>query len=124
MSQPFLLMTLGPMIALLPFLERARGWLADALATVGRVPLFYYLLHIPLIHLTALGAWYLRDGRVHAEWFASAPFVDVPPEQQWSLWLLYLVFVIDLAVLYAACRWYAGVKARRPTHIWYRINTK
>ena len=112
-SQPFLLMTLGPMIALLPLLERARGWLADALATVGRVPLFYYLLHIPLIHLTALGAWYLRDGSVHMDWFATAPFVDVPAEQQWSLWLLYLVFAIDVAVLYAACRWFTGVKARR-----------
>ena len=112
-SQPFLLMTLGPMIALLPRAERARGWLADAFATFGRVPLFYYLLHIPLIHVTALAAWFLRDGSVHAERFATAPFVGMPPEQQWGLWLLYLVVVIDVALLYVACRWFAGVKARR-----------
>src|SRR5207249_2410315 len=68
-SQPFLLMTLGPMIALLPFVERGRGWLADALATFGRVPLFYYLLHIPLIHVTSLAVWYLREGAVHTNWF-------------------------------------------------------
>jgi uncharacterized membrane protein len=112
-SQPFLLMTLGPMIALLPLAERARGWLADVFATFGRVPLFYYLLHIPLIHVTALAAWYLRDGSMHMDRFATAPFVEMPPEQQWGLGLLYLVFVIDVAVLYVACRWFAGIKARR-----------
>jgi uncharacterized membrane protein len=112
-SQPFLLMTLGPMIALLPLAERARGWIAGMFATFGRVPMFYYLLHIPLIHVTSLAAWYLRDGSVHAERFDTAPFVNMPPEQQWGLWLLYLVFAIDVAVLYVACRWFAGVKARR-----------
>jgi uncharacterized membrane protein len=112
-SQPFLLMTLGPMIALLPLAERARGRIADAFATFGRVPMFYYLLHIPLIHVTALAVWFLRHGSVHAERFATAPFVSMPPDQQWGLPLLYLVFAIDVAVLYVACRWFAGVKARR-----------
>jgi hypothetical protein len=110
-SQPFLLMTLGPMIALLPLLERARGRLAEIFVTFGRVPLFYYLLHIPLIHVTALAVWYLRDGRTHAEWFATAPFVEVPPDQQWGLPLLYLVVAIDVAVLYVACRWFAYRRA-------------
>jgi uncharacterized membrane protein len=112
-SQPFLLMTLGPMIALLPFAERATGRIAGMFETFGRVPMFYYLLHIPLIHITSLAAWYLRDGSVHAERFATAPFVQMPPEQQWSLALLYLVFAIDVALLYFACRWFAAVKARR-----------
>ena len=113
-SQLFLLMTLGPMIALLPAAERARGWFAGALATVGRVPLFYYLLHIPVIHLSALLVNVLRTGSAHGEWYAQAPFASVPPEQQWTLSLLYLVFAVDVAILYVACRWYAGVKARRP----------
>ncbi len=113
-SQPFLLMTLGPTIALLPLAERARGRIADALTTFGRVPLFYYLVHIPLIHVTALLVWFLRDGSVHAERFATAPFVSMPEAERWGLPLLYLVFVIDVAVLYVACRWFAGVKARRP----------
>jgi len=105
-SQLFLLMTLGPTIALLPLLERARGRLADLFVTFGRVPLFYYLLHIPLIHVTALAAWYLRDGTVHTEWFATAPFAQVPRAQQWGLPLLYLVVAIDVALLYVACRWF------------------
>jgi uncharacterized membrane protein len=111
-SQLFLLMTLGPPIALLPLAERAHGALARLFTTFGRVPMFYYLVHIPLIHLLALLVWKIRDGQVHVEWFASAPYVSVPPEQRWSLVLLYLVFLISVAVLYFPCRWFATVKQR------------
>lgn len=113
-SQWFLLMTLGPTIALLPAAERMRGWVGSVLATFGRVPMFYYLLHIPLIHATALLVWLLRDGRVDAARFAIAPYVSVPPDEQWGLPLLYLVFAIVVTLLYGACRWFASVKARRP----------
>jgi uncharacterized membrane protein len=113
-SQLFLLMTLGPTIAVLPLAERSRGWVAEMLTTFGRVPFFYYLLHIPLIHVTALLVWFVRDGSVHAERFATAPFVSMPPAERWGLPLLYLVWFIDVAILYVACRWYARVKARRP----------
>jgi uncharacterized membrane protein len=119
-SQLFLLMTLGPTIALLPVADRARGWLARMFATFGRVPMFYYLLHIPLIHATALIVWYLRDGAVRAERFSAAPFVDIPAAERWSLPLLYLVFAIVVALLYPACAWYARVKAQRPNS-WLRF---
>jgi uncharacterized membrane protein len=112
-SSLFLLMTLGPSIALLPLVERARRPIADAFATFGRVPLFYYLLHIPLIHATALVVWYLRDGVVGAERFATAPYVSIPEPQQWGLPLLYLVFAVDVAILYVACRRFAALKAER-----------
>ena len=109
----FLLMTLGPTIVGLALAERARGWMADVLATFGRVPMFYYLLHIPVIHATALVVWLIRDGRIPAEHFATAPYVSIPPEQRWSLALLYLVFFVVVALLYPLCRWFARVKARR-----------
>jgi uncharacterized membrane protein len=114
-SQLFLLMTLGPLIALLPAAERARGWFADAFVVIGRVPLFYYLLHIPAIHLAALAVNVLRAGVTHSGWYDTAPYVGgIPPDERWSLPLLYLVFTIVVAgILYPACRWYAQVKVRR-----------
>jgi len=112
-SPLYLLMTLGPAIALLPFAGRARGRVADVFATFGRVPMFYYLLHIPAIHLAALAVMYLRGSGIHHEWYATAPYTSVPDEHQWSLPLLYLVFVVVVAVLYLPCRWYAREKARR-----------
>jgi uncharacterized membrane protein len=119
-SALFLLMTLGPSIALLPLMERTRKGVASFLETFGRVPLFYYLLHIPLIHATALAVWYLRDGAFGAERFATAPYVFIQdPQQPWSLALLYLVFAIDVAILYVVCRWYMHVKATRP-RAWMR----
>jgi uncharacterized membrane protein len=111
-SQLFLLMTLGPTIALLPLADRMRGWFAGLLQTFGRVPLFYYLLHIPLIHLTALLVWFLRDGTVHLAYFATAPYVSVPPAQRWGLPLLYLVFLVVVSLLYFACRWFSKVKGQ------------
>jgi uncharacterized membrane protein len=110
----FLLMTLGPTIALLPLAERARGWFASMMTTFGRVPMFYYLLHIPLIHATALLVWLMRDGSVHAERFATAPYVSISADQRWSLALLYLVWAVVVAILYPLCVWYARTKARRP----------
>jgi len=113
-SQLFLLMTLAPFFALLPAAERATGWLADAFVTIGRVPMFYYLLHIPAIHVASVLVMSLR-GVSPGEWYATAPYTSVPPDQRWSLGLLYLVYTVVVAgVLYPACRWYAGVKARRP----------
>jgi uncharacterized membrane protein len=110
-SPLFLLMTLGPAIAFLPLAERARGWLAEAFTTFGRVPMFFYLLHIPLIHVLALGVNYVHDGAMHHEWYATAPYANVPPEHQWSLGLLYAIFVVATILLYPLCRWFRDYKA-------------
>lgn len=114
----YLLMTLGPAIALIPYAEKARGWLARVLTTIGRVPLFYYLLHIPLIHLSALLVNFMQYGITGQEWYRIAPFSAVPPEYQWSLGLLYLVFFIDVVILYIGSRWYAGYKQAHPEKRW------
>jgi len=112
-SQLFLMMTLGPTIALLPAAERLRGPVASFLTTFGRVPLFYYLLHIPTIHAAAIVVSLVREGRVDPWLFANHPMLPPPPPPgyMWSLPLLYLVFAIVIAVLYLPCAWYA---ARKP----------
>ena len=112
-SPLFLLMTLGPAIACLPLAERARGWFAGVLATFGRVPMFYYLLHVFAIHTAALAVMLLREGTIHSEWYATAPFTSVTAPHRWTLPLLYLVWAIVIAILYFACRWFAGLKDRR-----------
>ena len=104
----FLLMTLGPLIALLPAFDRARGAAAHVVEVFGRVPLFYYVLHIPLIHLAAIGVSLIRTGSITPWLFGNHPME--PPEQpdgyQWSLPLLYLVTTMCVAILYFACRWW------------------
>ena len=112
-SQLFLLMTLGPIIALVPAAERARGMVARAFDVVGRVPLFFYLLHIPLIHSTALIVNRMRTGATQSEFYGTAPYTFLPDEMRWSLGLLYFVFAVDVLLLLGACYWYADVKRKR-----------
>jgi len=114
-SLAFLLMTLGPLLALVPLAERLRGPLARGLTTFGRVPLFFYLLHIPLIHGLALAVSRIRQGRVDPWLFTNHPMGNPhPPEgYAWPLPLLYFVWGIAIVLLFAACRWFGGVKARR-----------
>jgi hypothetical protein len=97
----------------MPLADRTRGRLSGVLTTFGRVPFFYYLLHIPAIHLAALAVTFLREGALHPEWYATAPFTRVPPDHRWGLPLLYLVWMLIIAMLYFPCRWFAGIKARR-----------
>jgi hypothetical protein len=112
-SQLFLLMTLGPTILLLPFVEGARNRVAKFFITFGRVPMFYYLLHIPLIHILALATMKLAGASGMSQWYAKAPYTDVPEEQRWSLMTLYGVFVLAVALLYPLCRWYAKAKSEK-----------
>jgi len=115
----FLLMTLGPCVALIPWLEKAQGRLARGLAVFGRVPLFFYLLHIPLIHALALMVSKVRLGQVSPWLFTNHPMGNPrPPEgYTWSLPLLYGVWAAAIVLLYFASRWFAELKARR-TEAW------
>ena len=111
----FLLMTLGPMFLALPFLEHAHGAVARVLATFGRVPLFFYLLHIPLIHLLAVIVSLIRTGSVDPWLYLNHPMMvpHAPEGYVWSLPLLYLVTAVACALLYYPCRWFARIKQTR-----------
>lgn len=111
----FLLMTLGPLILALPLVEGAQGRIARWLTVFGRVPLFYYLLHIPLIHLAALAITYVRTPAATGWLFGNHPMAPgpAPDGYMWSLPLLYLVTAGVVTALYFPCRWFAALKARR-----------
>jgi uncharacterized membrane protein len=114
-SLSFLLMTLGPIIAIIPMIEGFGGVLARAIILFGRVPFFYYMLHIPLIHALALVVSKVRLGFVSPWLFTNHPMGNPePPEGYvWSLPLLYLIWGIAIVLLYFACRWFAALKAKR-----------
>ena len=111
----FLLMTLGPTILLVPLLERSRGPVARVLTVFGRVPFFYYMLHIPLIHLIFVLLSIVRFGTVIPWMTTNHPmFVPPPPPgYPYSLTALYAITLLVVTTLYFPCRWFAGLKARR-----------
>jgi uncharacterized membrane protein len=114
-SLQFLLMTLGPALLALPLLETARGPVARRLETFGRVPFFYYVLHIPLIHGVAVLVSLARTPGGTGWLVANHPLQPppVPPGYEWSLALLYAVAAAVVVALYFPSRWYAARKAER-----------
>lgn len=106
----YLLMTLGPAITALAVFERLRGPVANFLVVFGRVPLFYYLLHIPLIHILLIAFTYARYHSL-PKWLVDWPG-SMPPEEGYPLWAVYLIWVGVVLLLYPLCLWFGGVKRR------------
>jgi uncharacterized membrane protein len=112
----YLLMTLGPALLFLWAVDAGTPqWLRPALI-IGKVPMFYYLLHIPLIHMLAVAVCYARYGQVH--WMFESPTlrqfpITPPPGWGYSLPIVYLVWIVVVITLYPLCRSFAGLKQRR-----------
>jgi len=119
-TQLYIMMTLGPLIALIPWAEKVKGKIAEVVVVIGRVPMFYYLLHIPLIHLAAFVVNIVLFGAIHQDWYGRAPFVTVPEDQRWGLPLLYITWAVAVLVLAVACRWYAAYKLSHPEKKWLK----
>jgi uncharacterized membrane protein len=112
----FLLMTLGPIMLFLRAVDGGTPrWLCPALV-FGKVPMLYFLLHIPLIHLLAVAVCFARYGHVY--WMFQSPDIrsfpfTPPPGWGYSLPVVYFMWLIVVLTLYPLCRWFAGVRQRR-----------
>ncbi len=112
-SLAYLLMTLGPAILALAAFDGVKSTLARPFIAFGRVPLFYYVLHLPLIHVTAMVLAYFVYGHFVPQ-LVEGPFTgDLPKDYGYALPSVYAVWIACVLLLYPACRWFAGVKARR-----------
>jgi uncharacterized membrane protein len=111
-SLDFLLMTLGPLLVALALLERARGRVAGWLATIGAVPLFFYVVHIFVAHLLAVLISWVQGGVPQRILAASAP-ETIPAWYGLALPGVYAAWVVVVLVMYALCRWYARLKRER-----------
>ncbi len=109
----FLLMTLGPALVLLAAADQPtpKPW-HHILCTYGRVPLFYYLLHLPLIHGLAILASWWQMGRVQDWLYANPPGFFEREGFGFGLMGVYGVWLLVLVILYPKCRWYGRFKQK------------
>jgi uncharacterized membrane protein len=105
----YLLMTIGPALVALAALRRARGPLADALVTFGRVPFLFYVAHLYLIHALAVAAG-VAQGYPASD--LRDLFLRLPAGYGFGLPVIYAVWLGVVALLYPVCRRYAELKAR------------
>jgi uncharacterized membrane protein len=115
----FLLMTLGPALLFLWAVDGGTPQFLRPALVLGKVPMFYYLLHFPLIHLLAVAVCYVRYGQVH--WMFESPQlsqfpITPPPGWGFSLPIVYLVWAFVVLAVYPLCRWFAALKQRRGDH--------
>jgi uncharacterized membrane protein len=112
----FLLMTLGPALIFLWAVDGGTPRLLRPALICGSVPLFYFLVHMPLIHLIAVAVCYARYGQVH--WMFESPTIGQfpftsPPGWGFSLPIIYLIWASVVCALYPFCRWLGALKRRR-----------
>ena len=120
-SLSFLLMTIGPALVVTSWLDRLTLSPKNPLIVFGRVPFFFYVLHFAVVHLIAIALGAVRYG--HGRFLLlPPPSMGGPPElfpasYGFSLWTVYAVWILVIALLYPACAWFARLRQRR--HDWW-----
>jgi uncharacterized membrane protein len=109
-SLDYLLMTLGPTLIALALLENARGPISRAASVYGRVPMFYYLGHIYVIHILAAIFAMWQGGEAG---FLSLDTASFPKWYGTTLPGVYLAWALVVLIMYVPCRWFADLKSRR-----------
>ena len=115
----YIVMTLGPSLLFLYVTEKIQNKLSTALVVIGRVPFFFYILHIYLVHLIGLvllaaqgESWrelIYTNSRFNSAYLATKGM---------DLWVTYAVWAMVIVLLYPLCKWYQRYKALNPQKWW------
>lgn len=105
----YLMMTLGPALLALRWLEAAPRRGTAWLATIGQVAFFYYVVHLYVVHAVAVG---LGVAQGFAPSQTATLFLNLPAGYGVGLVAVWAITAGLLLALYPLCRWYAGIKRR------------
>ena len=113
----FLLMTLGPALIVMALLERVQLSDSNPVLVFGRVPFFFFVIHLAVIHAIAILISLVHYG-VTPFLFLSPPSLGgarelFPADFGVSLWMVYLIWIAVVVALYPVCRTFARMKRER-----------
>jgi uncharacterized membrane protein len=115
----YLLITLGPSLIFLALSENLKGKISQYVISLGRVPMFYYIVHIAFVHFIALFAakatGFDFSDMVFNTWVTDSPDLK---GYGFSLGVTYLVWIAVVLVLMPLCIWYDGYKIRNKEKWW------
>jgi uncharacterized membrane protein len=119
-SLDYLLMTLGPALILLGLIDAAKAerGLGRILVVYGRVPMFYYVLHLYLIHTIAIVAALAFHQPAAWLWHGANFLLPTPAGYGHGLPFIYAMWILAVAVLYLPCLWFMQFKARHRDWNW------
>lgn len=109
----YLMMTLGPALLFLAFSENITNRFSGFIKIYGRVPMFYYLCHLYLIHLAAIAAFFIQG-------FKLSDMTEMGPPAGYgvNLGIVYLVWLGVIIALYPLCKWYDKYKTSHRQNKW------
>lgn len=116
----YVCMTIGPAIVLLALIEKIKNKFTSTISIFGRTALFYYILHIYLIHLVAAIFFFARghtwnDVVTLGEKF---PFLFIAPGEGYGLAVVYVIWLAVVLALYPICKWYDKYKTNHKNKWW------
>jgi hypothetical protein len=120
-SLQFLLMTMGPPLIFLAFLEHTSLRAKNPMVVFGKVPFFFYIVHLYLIHALAMFAL-VYAGRDWKEYILSAQGITSGRLINFGFGLgtVYMIWLGIVVVLNPLCKWYQRVREDHPTNTWLR----
>jgi uncharacterized membrane protein len=109
----YTLLTLGPVLIVLAWLEDVRTPAVKPFLVIGRVPLFYYLPHFYILHAGALALYMMRTGKEFSEldFHFSAGFGGIPAGSGYPLIAAYIAWLSVIVILYPLCKRYNRYKS-------------
>lgn len=118
-SFDFILITTGPAFLFLYAFETAKNKITDFFIVFGRVPFFYYILHIFLIHLLALLGLIITGGDWHTMILTNDKFEsNILLHYGYSLGVTYAAWIVVVPLLYPLCKKYMHYKANHKDKWW------
>jgi hypothetical protein len=120
-SLHFLLMTMGPALIFLSLIEPLGNRLPGPVIVFGRVPFFFYIVHLYVIHALAM-LLLIMQGREANEYILSARAIMSGRLSGFGVGLgaVYLIWIGLVLSLYPLCRRYQNIKASHPSKRWLR----
>jgi uncharacterized membrane protein len=116
----YISMIIGCAFLFLAWIEKVKNRFTDIMLIYGRVPFFYYVLHIYLVHLVAVFAFFARGHSAEeiTKTGTKFPFYFVVPGEGYGLVVIYLLWIAIVVALYPLCRWYNNYKTNHKEKWW------
>lgn len=115
----FILMTIGPSLLVLAYVEKIKNKITDFFIVFGRVPLFYYFLHILVIHILAI-IILIFNGGDFTIMLNMTPYLGDQQqlvEYGYPMWVVYLIWFVVILILYPLC--YKYMKYKSSSNKWW-----
>ncbi|MFA6260320.1 MAG: heparan-alpha-glucosaminide N-acetyltransferase domain-containing protein [Bacteroidia bacterium] len=114
-SLAFSSIMLGPALLFLAFTESWNNRYIKPLLIFGKVPFFYYIVHIYLIHVLCVAVFFFTGHSVSEIASGETPFLFRPREFGYSLLIVYFIWIAVVAGLYYPCKKYLEYKLKHKT---------